>query len=124
MHTAQFTLQDLNQSTNFAVSSCTIPLDEEDEDELGGTSSVTTSPSGTIQTRIARSAKESAISRRKLSKRFPEETSCELVGQEMLNLILLRSQASQEGNNEGTYKKLVALFGKYSGSHLLLSTAL
>merc|ERR1711981_1458639 len=34
------------------VSSCTIPLDEEDEDEISSRSSMTISPSGTIQTRI------------------------------------------------------------------------
>ena len=34
------------------VSSCTIPLDEEDEDEISCRSSMTISPSGTIQTRI------------------------------------------------------------------------
>jgi hypothetical protein len=94
------------------VSSCTIPLDEEDEDSLDS-SSVTTSPSGTIQTRINKprhvkdlsrdSGTGGSLKRRKLSK-LPEESHCELLAREMLDMM---------PDNDDNYKKLVSLIGKF-----------
>jgi len=65
------------------VSSCTIPLDEEDEEELEVSSS---SPSGTILS----------------IRRLPEESQCELLAQQLLDIMPIEHYS---------YKKLVSLIG-------------
>ena len=72
------------------VSSCTIPLDEEEEDEVNSDPSGTGSPSGTI------------LNKRKMTK-LPEESQCELLAQQLLDMM--------PANDEATYKKLVSLIG-------------
>jgi len=65
------------------VSSCTIPLDEEDEEEL---EVATSSPSGTILS----------------IRRLPEESQCELLAQQLLDIMPIE---------HFSYKKLVSLIG-------------
>jgi len=65
------------------VSSCTIPLDEEDEEELEVASS---SPAGTILS----------------IRRLPEESQCELLAQQLLDIMPIEHYS---------YKKLVSLIG-------------
>ena len=69
------------------VSSCTIPLDEEEEDEVE-----TSSPSGTILS----------------IRRLPEESQCELLAQQLLDSM---------STEHHTYKKLVSLIGKFLFYH-------
>merc|ERR1739848_871153 len=71
------------------VSSCTIPLDEEEEEEVN--SDPSRSPAGTILSK-----------QRKISK-LPEESQCELLAQQLLEMF--------PTNDEATYKKLVSLIG-------------
>ena len=73
------------------VSSCTIPLDEEDEDDLSNQSTITT---GT-----------STILSRKMAKTLPEESQCELLAQQLLDML-----SGAEG--AANHKKLVSLIGK------------
>ena len=75
------------------VSSCTIPLDEEDEEELEVASS---SPSGTILS----------------IRRLPEESQCELLAQQLLDIMPIE---------HFSYKKLVSLIGKYITRYLTLA---
>ena len=74
------------------VSSCTIPLDEEEEEEADAevNSNPSSSPSGTI------------LSKRKVTK-LPEETQCELLAQQLLDMM--------PASDEAMYKKLVSLIG-------------
>lgn len=65
------------------VSSCTIPLDEEDEDLQSTTSTILS---------------------RKISVKLPEESQCELLAQQLLDIIDVE---------EPRYKKLVSLIGKF-----------
>ena len=73
------------------VSSCTIPLDEEEEEEVNSDPS-SGSPAGTIL----------LSTKRKISK-LPEESQCELLAQQLLEML--------PTNDEATYKKLVSLIG-------------
>lgn len=71
------------------VSSCTIPLDEEEELEEGSTDT---------------------ILNRKFMSKLPEESQCELLAQQLLDMII---------PEETSYKKLVTLLGKSLFDHLL-----
>lgn len=73
------------------MSSCTIPLDEEEEEEIH---SLTTSPSGTI-----------LKWRRKMASKSAEEAQCELLGQQLLDMM-------PDNDGDAAYKKLVSLIGK------------
>lgn len=72
------------------VSSCTIPLDEEEELEEQGTDT---------------------ILNRKFMSKLPEESQCELLAQQLLDMII---------PEETNYKKLVTLLGKLIHFNLIL----
>lgn len=78
------------------VSSCTIPLDEEDEDV-----SQDSSPSGTIQT--ARGFRNGRKRKVMLRAKLPEETECEEMARELLE------DLEKAGRQE---KKITGLFGE------------
>ena len=106
------------------VSSCTIPLDEEDEEtgnhDLTSVSAtlVTSGQHSTPQPPLASS--QGTILSRKMNK-LPEETQCELLAQQLLDMLSTNvannsgtsgSAANNSVLDEAAYKKLVSLIGK------------
>ena len=104
------------------VSSCTIPLDEEDEEtgnttaDMSQVSSVGTSGQSTISPSTKNSSQVGTILSRKMNK-LPEETQCELLAQQLLDMLSTNmvSNSGTDSTNtvdETAYKKLVSLIGK------------
>ena len=100
------------------VSSCTIPLDEEDEE----TCTDSLSNGGHPATSSPSSSNQGTILSRKMNK-LPEETQCELLAQQLLDM--MQPACTNNGGTGGTtsstdnttvdeaaYKKLVSLIGK------------
>ena len=94
------------------MSSCTIPLDEEDEETCTDLSTGQPTPS----------SHQGTILSRKMNK-LPEETQCELLAQQLLDM--MQPACTNNGGTGGTtsstdnttvdeaaYKKLVSLIGK------------
>ena len=105
------------------VSSCTIPLDEEDE-ETGNhdltSVSATLVTSGQHTTPQPLASSQGTILSRKMNK-LPEETQCELLAQQLLDMLSTNvannsgtsgSTANNSVLDEAAYKKLVSLIGK------------
>jgi len=105
------------------VSSCTIPLDEEDEEtgnhDLTSVSAtlVTSGQHSTTPQPLASS--QGTILSRKMNK-LPEETQCELLAQQLLDMLSTNvannsgtsgSTANNSVLDEAAYKKLVSLIG-------------
>merc|ERR1712129_35221 len=104
------------------VSSCTIPLDEEDE-ETGNhdltSVSATLVTSGQHSTSQPLASSQGTILSRKMNK-LPEETQCELLAQQLLDMLSTNvannsgtsgSTANNSVLDEAAYKKLVSLIG-------------
>ena len=108
------------------VSSCTIPLDEEDEEtgnhDLTSVSAtlVTSGQQSTTPLHPIASSSQETILSRKMNK-LPEETQCELLAQQLLDMLSTNvannsgtsgSTANNSVLDEAAYKKLVSLIGK------------